>query len=347
MSVLHITSGKIMRGAENQVFLQIESLSKIDGWRQAGVFSKGSEICRKSKKYCGVLCGRLSLFNIIFAFKVASKFPRKDYRIIHANCSKSLSFAILLKFIRGGEIVMSRRTVHPIKSAWKYKFVTSCIACSNAVKNELGVVVNKKIEVIYDSVPPSFKGEKDQVEKCFGKRTVLSGAALTSEKGLFGLLDAWKLLKERHGLPHELLIAGEGPLRSSLLSYIEDRGVSNVHLLGWVLNIKEYIVAAEVCVLSSSSEGLGSFLCEAAYVGKPLCGTKVGGIPEVITHGVNGYLHGVGETEEFAENMAKILTNKNLREEMSNASKKQASKRFSLRKNAERTLQVYRSVGGA
>jgi glycosyltransferase involved in cell wall biosynthesis len=350
MGVLHITSGKSMRGAENQVLLQILGLKSItadlEDFRQAGVFAENSEISKKVEEHCSVLTGSLSMLNLLLAIRVLIKFPRSKFKIIHANCSKSLSFALLVKFLRGGQIVMSRRTVYTIKSTWKYRFVDAVIACSKAIEKKLIEVgiPEKKIHLIYDSVLDAGPSKMPIANTETKSKIVLCGAALEKEKGLFVLLEAWAIVKKRQSIPSRLLIAGKGSLKANIDEYIKDKKIKDVECLGWVENIEDLITCSTVCVLASESEGLGSFLCEAAYIGKPLCGSDVGGIPEVIANGVNGYLHKFGDSNKLAENLIKIFSDNGLAEKFSRESREKAQKMFSLKLNSNKLKTVYSSL---
>jgi len=69
-------------------------------------------------------------------------------------------------------------------------------------------------------------------------------------------------------------------------------------------------------VLPSSEEGFGRVLLEAMDVGTPVIGTRVGGIPEIIEHGVNGLLVDYGDVDNLKRSIAEILNNNLLREEI-------------------------------
>jgi glycosyltransferase involved in cell wall biosynthesis len=97
-----------------------------------------------------------------------------------------------------------------------------------------------------------------------------------------------------------LVIAGDGQERASLETQARALGLKNVLFRGRVSPAKMplYTAAADVLVLASESEGLPGCAQEAIACGVPVVASSVGGLPEIVTNGVNGYLaDSVGEME--------------------------------------------------
>jgi glycosyltransferase involved in cell wall biosynthesis len=123
--------------------------------------------------------------------------------------------------------------------------------------------------------------------------------ALRAELGLFGptLLSAGNLFAFKgHGLAIEalarlpqceLIIAGEGPDRAAFEDLARQHGVSRrvrfVGLLGQQ-DLRRYFCAADALILASSREGWPNVLLEAMACGTPVVATRVGGVPEIVTH---------------------------------------------------------------
>lgn len=89
-----------------------------------------------------------------------------------------------------------------------------------------------------------------------------------------------------------------------------------VHFVGNVSQheLAEYMGRVRVLVLPSSTEGLGRVLVEAMLCGTPVIGSNVGGIPDVIQEGINGYLVPAGDADKLAERLQLMLTNPNIEE---------------------------------
>lgn len=343
MSVLlvHMVSGRDLRGAEQQVYLQMSYL-KNQNISQIGIFSTNAKIIQKVKNIgIETLSGNLN-FNFLFALRVRKKIlsmPHKNI-ILHANCSKSLSLAILIKLLTKSKIVMSRRNTFKIKSKWKYAFVDKIITCSKAVETVVRKSLPKKsitIEVIYDSIFGERIDYKEFTPKA--KPFILIGCALSPEKGIDDLIDKWHYFKSQYNNDCELLIAGSGELKPSLENKIKLNELNSTKLLGWVDDIEKLILKSEVCLLNSHSEGLGSFLCLASSLGKPLMGPGIGGIPEVVINNYNGFIY--KSKEEFAEKLNAILTNQNLKKKFSQNSKVVFDQRFNSINNFKKYKKIY------
>ncbi len=122
---------------------------------------------------------------------------------------------------------------------------------------------------------------------------------LVRRKGLAHLLEAMQTLG-RSG--HRLELVGSGELMKDVRERIHELGIGNyVHLPGYVPRerLADYYNDADLFVLPSLSESFGQVLLEAMSCGLPIVATRVGGIPETITHGDNGLLVKPGDAGEL------------------------------------------------
>jgi len=101
---------------------------------------------------------------------------------------------------------------------------------------------------------------------------------------------------------------------------------------------------ADVSALTSKTEGFGLAVTEAMACGKPVVGTRTGGIALQIKDGVNGFLVGVNEIEETANAIVKLLTDDKLNKKMGEASLKIVEENFSLSKNVENHIKQYHKI---
>lgn len=168
------------------------------------------------------------------------------------------------------------------------------------------VIYNGIDEARYDRVNG---WEKTQVRRDLlgldeSHTAILNVANLYPVKGHRPLLDAFRYVCEK--LPRaRLLIVGRGVLEKDLKEYAESIGLTrSVFFLGFREDVETIMKASDVFVLSSLSEGLPLALIEAMSCGLPVVATKVGGIPEVVEDGVDGFLVSPGDVPDLA---AKIL----------------------------------------
>lgn len=130
-------------------------------------------------------------------------------------------------------------------------------------------------------------------------------------------------------LPACLLMIGDGPDKSEAMKLVKELGMEeNVHFLGVIKNIVPIIQSSNLMFLTSENESFGLVLLEAMGCGIPVVATNVGGIPEVVEHGVTGYLAPVGDTEALGKYGLEILRNEELHEKMGKAGYKRVVEHF-------------------
>ncbi len=103
----------------------------------------------------------------------------------------------------------------------------------------------------------------------------------------------------------------------------------SVLFTGFQSDVSEIIATFDVAVLPSHFEGMGRVLLEAMAMEKPVVASRVGGIPDLVQHGINGLLVTPGDVEGLAEALMKALNDKGLAEKMGKAGRKMISEKFS------------------
>lgn len=128
-------------------------------------------------------------------------------------------------------------------------------------------------------------------------------------KGLFTLIKALPLVLNE--IPSaKVLVIGPEYLHSRLAARFLGRNLPIEFINGLSpKDIKEYFYRANVFVLPSEIEASGIVLLEAMASGLPIVATNVGGIPEVINHGINGLLVGRGDSKQLAASIVTCLKN--------------------------------------
>lgn len=167
---------------------------------------------------------------------------------------------------------------------------------------------------------------------------------MTAVKNQRLLIEALYLLRAK-GTEAHLAIIGEGELREELAVYAGDLGVSEyVSLVKETRNISEFYGALDVFCLSSDSEGIPLTLLEAMAAGVPVVSTEVGGIPEVIEDGVNGYLVPPGSPESLAKRVDEILLNPAGGAELAAKARETVRTKFAAERMVRQTEHVYEEV---
>jgi glycosyltransferase involved in cell wall biosynthesis len=132
---------------------------------------------------------------------------------------------------------------------------------------------------------------------------------LSEQKGQLLLLEALGRLAAE-GVPFEMVLAGDGPMRAVVEERMRRLGLEGrVRITGWLSNdaVRREILAARALVLPSFAEGLPVVLMEALALGRPVVTTYIAGIPELVENGVNGWLLPAGSADALAEALREAL----------------------------------------
>lgn len=160
-----------------------------------------------------------------------------------------------------------------------------------------------RVHVIRCGLQPGYGRDAPPVPA--GRRRLLCIGRLAKEKGQLLLLQAVRLLVDA-GEPVEVVLAGGGPMRSELESVVADsRLTTHVRFAGLLdaSGIENELREARGLVVPSLSEGLPVVIMEAMAVGRPVIAPYIGGIPELVTDRLNGWLYPAGDASALASAM--------------------------------------------
>jgi len=110
------------------------------------------------------------------------------------------------------------------------------------------------------------------------------------------------------------------------------------------LNIEDYMNACDIGVLSSFMEGLPNVVIEFMALGKPVIASKVGGIPEVIDHGIDGFLFEVENEVELSNFILKIIKNNQIQEIVGLKAKQKVKDKFSMDRMLSEYKDLYKKI---
>ncbi len=162
-------------------------------------------------------------------------------------------------------------------------------------------------------------------------------------KGPEVLIETAKYIVSKY--PETIFIfAGDGYLKQSLEKKASDLGLKkNMSFLGWRNDIAKIISVYDVFVLPSLNEGMGRVLVEAMALAKPIVASNIGGIPDLVTHGKNGFLVPPKNPKELAKYIQILLEDEEKREKMGLAGKEMALN-FSARNMVEKIAKLYEEL---
>jgi glycosyltransferase involved in cell wall biosynthesis len=176
------------------------------------------------------------------------------------------------------------------------------------------------------------------------RRLVVQVSMIIPEKGVADLLDAAEIVVAQDPAAHFVFV-GEGAPRSDFVRRAAARGLGDhVTFTGPILNPVGDGVFAEadvLCQVSRWEEAFGWAIVEGMSFAKPVVGTRVGGIPEVIEDGVTGCLAGRGDARQIASHILLLLRDPAARERMGLAGRAAVERKFDLRTNVGHLVKLY------
>lgn len=135
--------------------------------------------------------------------------------------------------------------------------------------------------------------------------------------------------KVQSEIPAQLILVGDGPDRSAAEWLAHDLGIqSRVHFLGKQERVNELLPIADLMLMPSELESFGLAALEAMACKVPTIGTRVGGVPELVEDGVNGFLFGVGDVDGMAARAIEVLSSRDRLNELREAGRRTAQKNF-------------------
>lgn len=221
------------------------------------------------------------------------------------------------------------------------RFTDRIFAVSDACKIQyisLFPYAERKIERFYLGSIPNLRNSAESKEKynIQSNKIIIGTIGFNSPvKGLDILMDAMVILKNdfncRDFSVIQIGIDPQAPKNALLLSQCYQKGLDKELIWMGIRNdISELIPGFDIYCQSSRSEALTLSIIEAGMAGLPVVGSRVGGIPEIVHEGFNGFLFEVGNSKQLAECLYKLINDTVLRRKMGNNSKEYMMSNFNI-----------------
>ncbi|NVO21363.1 MAG: glycosyltransferase family 4 protein [Bacteroidetes bacterium] len=293
------------------------------------------------------------LYTLYFLIRILVK----KYDIVHIHISENWGFFRYVPFVYLGRMAGLGIIIHPNACEFDSfyerqgkslkKLIRSTLNKSNCiitVSNEWAEVFRSisttRVEVVYNFV--------DLPEVCDYKNTskiLTTSGQLEKRKGYYDLVKVIpELIRFDPELSFKFCGNGEiGVIYSELKKLSMD---SHVELTGWLLNddVKKILRQSLLFVLPTYNEGMPLAILEAMSFGLPVISTTAGGIPSLVKDGINGILVEPGDLEALKKAVIKLLSDADLRSEMSNNNYQKIKKDFSATSNMQKLYRIYTEV---
>jgi glycosyltransferase involved in cell wall biosynthesis len=137
---------------------------------------------------------------------------------------------------------------------------------------------------------------------------------------------------------------GQGKMETEILAEYERVGLGQrFRLLGYRPDAVRILAGCDVFILASHYEGFPVALMEALALGRPVVVTAVGGIPDAVTDGREGFLVSPGHPDELADAVLRLAKDENLRAQMGDAAYQRGTE-FDIRRAVRRIEMVYTAL---
>lgn len=226
------------------------------------------------------------------------------------------------------------------------------IVCSRAMRAEVQGLFHlsqDKVSVIPNgvdlTVPKGWEKVSRETYAAPDERLIFHIGRMVPEKGAGVLLEAMPILRKRH--PVKLVVGGTGPYLDELKRRAHELGVAqHCYFAGWLPDATVHALYrfADVAVVPSTYEPFGIVALEAMGRGTPVVVSDTGGLGETVQHEVNGLKALPGHVQSLAEQIDRLLSDRDLAARLAAEGLRQVRERYTWEKVAEATAEVYDSV---
>lgn len=306
-------------------------------------------------------------FDPLAVFRLARFLRRRKPAIIHALNSSGNRYGVIAAILARvpGRITTElnyfqweRSKRHDLLDRIIGRFTDRVVANSHYVKVVFGRATKippEKIDVIYngyrvdqyEAVSRRDDARRDKRRELGLKNDCVAFgiiARLARVKNHLMLLRACRLLNDS-GHAYQVVMAGDGPERADLESLARELGVSDsVAFLGNRTDPLEITGALDVTLLTSTTESLSNAIIESLLAARPVIATDVGGNPELVTDGRNGFLVPSDDADTLAARMRQFIENPDLIRKLGAAARNDAVKTFSAERMIRLTEGLYDEI---
>jgi glycosyltransferase involved in cell wall biosynthesis len=314
------------------------------------------------------------LLDLRAAYRLADLIREVRPQILHTHTAKAGTIGRLAARLLGGAgppIVVHtfhghvlrgyfdpvRSTAFRLLERWLARRTTALIAVSPEVRDDLvslGVAPREKFTVVRlgieldERVGTDSDGPRADTRRALGipaDRFVVGWIGrMTGVKRTDDVLLAVRALRER-GVDTVLCMVGDGPDRDAVERRAHQLGIVRDSLfLGYQEEVASYYAAFDALILPSANEGTPVSAIEALAGGRPVVATRVGGVPDVVRDGIDGFLVEPGDVDAMAERLSALAADPPLRHRMGEAGRASVHERYSVERLLDDIDALYRRL---
>jgi len=359
VKVLHVEAGRQLYGGALQVVFLINALRELTpADEHILVCARGSAVALAAAGVARIIelpMGGDADVGMVVRLRRVIRAERPDLVHLHSRRGADLWGGLAAR-LAGVPAVLSRRVDNP-EPRWlvalKYRLYRHVVAISGEIHRVLlrEGVAEPKVSCVHSAMDTErYCPDGDHAWLCSEfnlpaeARVIGMIAQFIPRKGHHVLLDAVPAVLARHPEARFLLF-GHGPLQREIGARIRREGLeAAVRLPGFRVDLPRILPALDLVVHPAAREGLGVALLQAAACGVPIVAGAAGGIPEIVRHGVNGWLVAPADAAGFAERINALLDDPDQAAAFGRAGRRLVRREFTIAAMAAGNLDVYRRV---
>jgi glycosyltransferase involved in cell wall biosynthesis len=323
-------------------------------------------------KPAGALSGKSSLGkalaygpSLISLVKAAAFVRRHRIQIVHAtDRPRDASYVALLGHMTGAaSVVHMHAPVADLSrpTLWGMRNASAIFAVSESIRRDLidlGLVAGR-IHTIHNAVDVEFFDPDKQpnrhpsIREQFGipENAPLAGivARMNPWKGQYELIGAVSMLREQFPDLHVMILGADVPeMRADYVKRAREGGIADrVHFGGFQRDVRPFLHEFDLFVHPSYGEPFGLSIVEAMAMRRPVIACNTGGVPEIITHGMDGWLVEERSAEAVAAAISTLLNDGELRRQLGERARSTVCARFTPRQQSAVAAQRYANMVAA
>lgn len=357
LRILHTESSKGWGGQENRILQESLGLGRL-GAKVLVLCQPDSRLAARARE-SGLDVRTVKMrrgLDLIAVWQIMRVIGNERIAVVNTHSGRdSILAGVAGRLSRAGPlIVRTRHLALPITSKFTYSVLPhKVVTVSEYVRRHLAGlgIAEERLAAVPTGVdlsrfdPDAAAGTLRQELGLDANAPLVGTAAiLRLKKGHHVLLEA--IPKVLEAVPRAIFVfAGDGPQHENILKSIRQKGLqAQVLLLGLRRDIPNVLKSIDLFVLPTLEEALGTAFVEAMAMKKPVIGSRVGGVPEVIDEGRNGLLVDPGDPAGLAAAIIRLLQNPELARAMGERGRAIAATEFSVERMCLRMQALYQGL---
>ena len=302
-------------------------------------------------------------YNLI---KISKLIKNEKIDLIHTQASKDLWLLVpSLKLIRSdipliltkqvGSFIVKKDLLHK----FLYERINKAFAISSVIKYNLiqtTILTEDKIEIVYNGInTEKFNPEKSNRKKIREEFRIKDDeliigmlARFSPGKGHEEFLQAAKILSDKFSKLKFMIVGeasrGEDEYANQIKIMSKNLELNNIIFTGFREDTNDVLAAMDIFVFPSHAEAFGIALAEALSMGVPSVCAKADGVLDIAVDGETSLLFEKRNYSNLADKLEKLISDKELREKFSIASRKRALELFDLNIAMDKTIKIYNEL---